>query len=392
MCGGIAAYKSVELLRLLKEAGHSVSVIPTENALRFVGAATFEALSGEPVSSSVWHGVDSVRHIQLGSDADLVIIAPATADFIARASHGIASDLLTNTMLSTTAPVVLAPAMHTQMWEHPATQHNVRLLRNRGYLVLNPDAGRLTGQDSGIGRLPSPQSIYDFVESVFLGTSQSLIDRHVVITAGGTRESWDPVRFLGNRSSGKQGVALARAALAHGAQVTLIAGSVDIDLPSGVELIRAESAESMLDAVRIALKKEPDALIMAAAVADFRPRSHFHGKIKKGEGIPSIELSLTEDILSTVTQENPDMVIFGFAAETVDSKDQLISIGQRKLAAKGCSALVLNNVRDGGIFGEDHTEITIIDRNGHQVSHEGSKNSVAHAVITQLARFLPPIH
>lgn len=392
VCGGIAAYKSVELLRLLKEAGHSVSVIPTENALRFVGAATFEALSGEPVSSSVWHGVDSVRHIQLGSDADLVVIAPATADFIARASHGIASDLLTNTMLSTTAPVVLAPAMHTQMWEHPATQHNVRLLRNRGYLVLNPDAGRLTGQDSGIGRLPSPQSIYDFVESVFQGTSQSLIGRHIVITAGGTRESWDPVRFLGNRSSGKQGVALARAALAHGAQVTLIAGSVDIELPSGVELIRAESAESMLDAVRIALKKEPDALIMAAAVADFRPRAHVHGKIKKGEGIPSIELSLTEDILSTVTQENPDMVIFGFAAETVDSKDQLISIGQRKLTAKGCTALVLNNVRDGGIFGEDHTEITIIDRNGHQVSHEGSKNSVAHAVITQLASFLPPIH
>lgn len=392
VCGGIAAYKSVELLRLLKESGHSVVVVPTVNALRFVGAATFEALSGESVSSSVWDGVDSVRHIQLGTDADLVVIAPATADFIARATHGIANDLLTNTLLSTTAPVVLAPAMHTQMWEHPATQRNIQLLRGRGYLVLNPDSGRLTGEDSGIGRLPSPLSIYNFLETVIQGSSQLLAGRHIVITAGGTRENWDPVRFLGNRSSGKQGIALARAALAHGAEVTLIVGSVDVDLPSGVELVRAESAESMLHAVRVALKKEPDALIMAAAVADFRPLAPVRGKIKKGEGVPSIELVVTEDILSTVTRENPDMVIFGFAAETVDSQDQLTAVGQVKLAAKGCTALVLNNVRGGGIFGEDHTEVTIIDRDGNQVSHAGSKNSAAHAVITQLAGMLAPIH
>ncbi len=392
VCGGIAAYKSVELLRLLKESGYSVAVIPTENALRFVGSATFEALSGEPVSSSVWDGIDSVRHIQLGTNADLLVIAPATADFLARATHGIASDLLTNTLLSTTAPVVIAPAMHTQMWEHPATQRNIELLRERGYLVLDPDSGRLTGHDSGIGRLPSPQSIHDFLETVIQGSSQSLTGRHIVITAGGTRESWDPVRFLGNRSSGKQGVALARAALAHGARVTLIVGSVDTDLPAGVELLHAESAESMLDAVRIALKKDPDALIMAAAVADFRPLAPVKGKIKKGEGIPVIELAVTEDILSTVTRENPEMLIVGFAAETVNSRDQLIAMGQVKLAAKGCTALVLNNVRDGAVFGEDDTEVTIIDRYGNQASHTGSKNSAAHAVITQLAALLAPIH
>lgn len=392
VCGGIAAYKSVELLRLLKESGHSVTVIPTVNALRFVGAATFEALSGEPVTSSVWDGVDSVRHIHIGAKADIVVIAPATADFIARASHGIASDLLTNTLLSTSATVVLAPAMHSQMWEHPATQHNVALLRDRGHLVLNPDEGRLTGEDSGIGRLPSPQSILDFVENALVGTTHSLAGRHIVITAGGTRENWDPVRFLGNRSSGKQGVALARAALAQGAAVTLIAGSVDIELPSGVTLVRVESAENMLQAVRLAMKEEPDALIMAAAVADFRPIAPLEEKIKKGAGVPAIELTLNEDILASVARENPETVIFGFAAETVDSQEQLIAAGREKLATKGCTALVLNNVHGGGIFGSENTEITIIDRRGGQASFTGSKNFAAHAVLAHLSYLLSPLH
>lgn len=391
VCGGIAAYKSAELLRLLKESGHSVTVIPTENALRFVGAATFEALSGEPVSSSVWDGVDSVQHIHIGANADIVVIAPATADFIARASHGIASDLLTNTLLSTKAAVILAPAMHSQMWEHPATQHNVALLRERGYLVLNPDEGRLTGEDSGIGRLPSPQSILDFVENVLIGTTHSLQGRHIVITAGGTRENWDPVRFLGNRSSGIQGIALARTALAQGATVTLISGSVDTELPSGVTLVRTESAESMLQAVRLAMKERPDALIMAAAVADFRPVEPREVKIKKGAGIPAIELALNEDILATATRENPDTVIFGFAAETADSQEQLIAMGREKLAAKGCTALVLNNVHGGGIFGSKDTEITIIDRLGGQASFAGSKNFAAHAVLAHLSSLLPPL-
>lgn len=368
-----------------------MTVIPTENALRFVGAATFEALSGEPVSSSVWDGVDSVQHIHIGANADVVVIAPATADFIARASHGIASDLLTNTLLSTKAAVILAPAMHSQMWEHPATQHNVALLRERGYLVLNPDEGRLTGEDSGIGRLPSPQSILDFVENVLIGTTHSLQGRHIVITAGGTRENWDPVRFLGNRSSGTQGIALARTALAQGATVTLISGSVDIALPSGVTLVRTESAESMLQAVRLAMKEGPDALIMAAAVADFRPVAPREVKIKKGAGIPVIELALNEDILASATRENPDTVIIGFAAETAESQEQLIAMGREKLAAKGCTALVLNNVHGGGIFGSKDTEITIIDRLGGQASFTGSKNFAAHAVLAHLSSLLPPL-
>ena len=391
VCGGIAAYKSVELLRLLKEAGHSVTVVPTENALKFVGAATFEALSGEPVATTVWTGVDKVRHIDIGASADIVVIAPATADFIARASHGIASDLLTNTLLSTTAPVVLSPAMHTQMWEHPATQRNVSLLRQRGYLVIDPDVGRLTGEDSGVGRLPSPQALSDQVESVLLAKPQGLLHRHIVITAGGTRESWDPVRYLGNRSSGKQGVALARAAMAQGARVTLIVGAIETYLPAGATVIQVDSAAHMMEAVRIAMKEEPDALIMAAAVADYRPLRATDGKIKKGLGIPTLELALNEDILATVTQENPDTVVIGFAAETVSSHEQLLELGRIKLKAKGCTALVLNNVSGGEIFGRNDTEITILDRQGSAQTIAGTKIYAAHAVVTHLSGLLSPI-
>jgi phosphopantothenoylcysteine decarboxylase/phosphopantothenate--cysteine ligase len=391
VCGGIAAYKSVELLRLLKEFGHSVTVIPTENALRFVGAATFEALSGEPVSSSVWSGVDQVRHIDLGDSADIVVIAPATADFIARATHGLASDLLTNTLLGTTAPVLIAPAMHTQMWHHPATEHNVSLLRARGYIVVDPDSGRLTGKDSGIGRLPSPQSLFDQVQSVLAGSGQELSGRHIVITAGGTRESWDPVRFVGNRSSGKQGVALARAALSRGAKVTLITGYMEADLPAGVSHIPAESAADMLESVRVAMKDQPDALIMAAAVADYRPVRTETGKIKKDAArgtVPTLELAVTEDILANITRENPGTVVIGFAAETAGSFEELLTRGHTKLASKGCAALVLNNVSDGQIFGSDQTEVVILQPDGEYQVVAGSKNTAAHAVVSQLVTLL----
>lgn len=394
VCGGIAAYKAVEITRLLTEAGHDVTVVPTENALRFVGAATFEAISGNPVSTSVWTGVDRVRHIEIGAQADVVIVAPATADFMARATHGIASDLLTNTLLGTNAPVVLAPAMHTQMWEHPATVHNVALLRERGYVVLDPDSGRLTGSDSGVGRLPSPQSICDQVEAVLAGQSNALSGRHIVITAGGTREPWDPVRYLGNRSSGKQGVALARAALAQGASVTLITGSVDIDIPSGVQHVMVESAAQMLEAVRRAMKDDPDALIMAAAVADYRPITQEASKIKKenqsGQN-PSLELTLNEDILATVTEENPHTVIIGFAAETASSPQELLTLGQKKLKAKGCSALILNNVSNGDIFGRDESSIIILSPDGHAHHVSGSKISTAHAVLAHLVDLLQPV-
>lgn len=394
VCGGIAAYKSVELLRLLTESGHNVTVVPTENALRFVGAPTFEALSGNPVSTSVWSGVDRVRHIEIGAHADLVVVAPATADFIARATHGIASDLLTNTFLGTTAPVVLAPAMHTQMWQHPATEHNVAVLRARGYYVIDPDTGRLTGSDSGVGRLPAPQSIFDHVESILAGHGSALVGRHVVVTAGGTREMWDPVRFLGNRSSGKQGIALARAALAQGATVTLITGSVDIDIPSGVHHVPTESAEQMLEAVRRAMKEDPDVLIMAAAVADYRPAQTQSGKIKKdqhsGENL-SIELTLNEDILATVTRENPDSIVIGFAAETATSPQELLTLGQKKLKAKGCSALILNNVSNGDIFGQDHSDIVILSPSGQAREVSGSKISTAHAVLAHVVELLNPV-
>lgn len=394
VCGGIAAYKSVELLRLLTEAGHSVTVVPTDNALRFVGAPTFEALSGNPVATDVWTGVDRVRHIEIGAQADIVVVAPATADFMARATHGIASDLLTNTLLGTTAPVVLAPAMHTQMWQHPATVHNVALLRERGYFVIDPDSGRLTGSDSGVGRLPSPQSIFDQVEAVLTGHGNALRGRHIVITAGGTREMWDPVRFLGNRSSGKQGVALARAALAQGASVTLISGSIEVEIPAGVQHIGTESAAQMLDAVRRTMKEDPDALIMAAAVADYRPIAPESTKIKKDQQAdrnPSVELALNEDILATVTRENPDSVIIGFAAETAASHQELLSLGQKKLAAKGCSALVLNNVSNGDIFGQDHNEIVILSPDGQSFEASGSKISAAHAVLAHVAQLLHPV-
>jgi phosphopantothenoylcysteine decarboxylase / phosphopantothenate---cysteine ligase len=391
VCGGIAAYKSVELLRLLKESGHTVTVIPTENALRFVGAATFEALSGEPVSSSVWTGIDQVRHIDLGESADIVVIAPATADFIARATHGIASDLLTNTLLGSTAPVVIAPAMHTQMWQHAATQHNVSLLRERGYIVVEPDSGRLTGKDSGVGRLPSPQALFDQVQSVLAGNGSALAGRHIVITAGGTRESWDPVRFVGNRSSGKQGVSLARAALACGARVTLIAGFMEVEVPAGVTHIPAESAADMLEAVRASMKEQPDALIMAAAVADYRPLRTEAGKIKKDAAlgtVPSLDLAVTEDILASVTAENPGMVIIGFAAETAESFKELVARGRTKLASKGCSALIVNNVSNGKIFGSDQTEVVILLPDGKYEVITGSKDTAAHAVVSQLVTLL----
>lgn len=397
VCGGIAAYKSVELLRLLTEAGHDVTVVPTENALRFVGSATFEALSGKPVSTSVWDGVDRVAHIDIGASAELIVIAPATADFLARATHGVASDLLSNTLLSATAPVLIAPAMHTQMWEHPATAHNVALLRSRGNCVLEPDSGRLTGKDSGVGRLPSPFSIFDAATALLSGTAGLLSGRHVVVTAGGTQESWDAVRFLGNRSSGKQGIAIARAALAAGAQVTLITGSVQEAVPAGVNHVKAPSAAQMLDAVRESMTQQPDALVMTAAVADFRPIDVQEGKIKKdskSNEIPILNLQQTTDILATVCSERGSAslpVVIGFGAETVQSDEELMSLGVTKLKVKGCEMLVVNNVAHGAIFGEDQSEVIFMDANSHQ-KHSGTKDHIAQALVARLGSILEGLH
>ncbi len=394
VCGGIAAYKSVELLRLLTQAGYDVNVVPTQNALRFIGIPTFEALSGNPVNITLWDGGGNVTHVSQGLSADIIVIAPATADFMARSTHGIASDLLSNILLTATAPVVLAPAMHTQMWEHPATRANVVTLRKRGYIVLDPDTGPLTGSDSGSGRLPAPKQIFDAVEAQLHANTGALLGRHVVISAGGTQEDWDPVRFIGNRSSGKQGVALARAALAAGARVTLVAGHMDIDPPAGVDVIPALSGERMHKVLVGLMAEQPDCVIMAAAVADFRPVAQSATKIKKADGVQSLELEQTTDILADICAQRGSAstpLILGFAAETTESPQELAKLALGKLAAKGADAIIVNNVSDGQIFGSDHTEVLFVDAHNTTGPIRGSKLNVAHAVVHRLAELLGPL-
>lgn len=283
--GGIAAYKACELLRRLTESGHDVRVVPTESALHFVGAATWSALSGHPVSTEVWNDVHEVPHVRIGQHADLVVVAPATADMLAKAAHGLADDLLTNTLLTARCPVVFAPAMHTEMWEHPATQENVATLRRRGAVVIEPAVGRLTGVDTGKGRLPDPGEIFEVCRRVLArGTAApDLAGRHVVISAGGTREPLDPVRYLGNRSSGKQGYALARTAVARGARVTLVEANTGLPDPSGADVVHTGTAIQLREAV-LKAAQDADVVVMAAAVADFRPARYVTGKIKKKDG------------------------------------------------------------------------------------------------------------
>lgn len=369
---GIAAYKSVHLARLFKEAGHQVDVIPTPASLEFVGRASWEAISGRPVTTSVFEGVDEVRHVRLGQEADLVVVAPATADLLARVRAGMASDLLTSTLLATQAPVLLVPAMHTEMWENHATAENVQTLRERGLDVLEPDVGRLTGQDSGKGRMPEPEQIYQ-VASSLLPTSSSgpLSGRHVVVTAGGTREPLDPVRFLGNRSSGKQGVALAEAAASAGAEVTLIAAHVDDHiLPSPQHAqISTTHVETTAELQQVVHRTTgtADVLVMAAAVADFRPASYAEAKIKKTEDeqeAPVIELSRNPDILAEAVKQrgqanNGPPVIVGFAAETGSDTSDATELAQQKLNRKGCDLLVFNRVGENLVFGQADTEIQI---------------------------------
>lgn len=396
--GGIAAYKVASLLRLFTEAGHNVTVIPTEAAQRFVGTATWEALSGNPVSNSVFDAVDQVRHVRLGQEADLVVIAPATADLLARAAAGMADDLLTGSLLVTRAPVVFAPAMHTEMWQHPATAANVETLRRRGAVVLEPAVGRLTGTDTGPGRLPDPEIIYAAALKVFSGQAapgaRPLAGRTLTITAGGTREPLDPVRFLGNRSSGKQGVALAAAALEAGATVHFIAAHMDVPPPAGVELTLVETAEELREAT-LKLAQHSDALIMAAAVADFRPESVSETKVKKrdnGEN-PVITLTRNPDILVETVQQRRTLgspaVIVGFAAETGDEDATPLAHGLRKLQRKGCDLLVLNRVGRSLVFGQDSTEITLLDAGGAEPETvKGTKVSVAQVVVQRVAEAL----
>src|SRR6188768_2357165 len=384
VAGGIAAYKSVLLLRLLREAGHTVRVVPTRAALEFVGRATWEALSGEPVTTDVFEDVDQVAHVAVGKQAELVIVAPATADLLARAATGQADDLLTATLLVARCPVLLAPAMHTEMWEHPATVANVATLRARGVHVLDPAAGRLTGSDTGPGRLPEPEVIAAAALALVADRPQDLAGRHVVVSAGGTREPLDPVRFLGNRSSGRQGVALARTARARGARVTLVAANIDVPTPAGVDVVHAETGAELRDAVRAAAK-DAEVVVMAAAVADFRPRTSAESKIKKQpDGAPTVlELVETVDILAELAHDRlrPGQVVVGFAAETGDGTGSVLDHGRAKALRKGADLLVVNAVGDGRGFGTDSNDVTILDGSGEVVSSaSGSKDVVAHRV------------
>ncbi|WP_159942305.1 MULTISPECIES: bifunctional phosphopantothenoylcysteine decarboxylase/phosphopantothenate--cysteine ligase CoaBC [unclassified Nocardiopsis] len=381
--GGIAAYKACELLRRLTESGHRVRVVPTAEALRFVGEPTWAALSGQPVATGVWDSVHEVPHVRLGQEADLVFVAPATANILAKAASGLADDLLTNTLLTARCPVVFAPAMHTEMWEHPATRDNVATLRSRGALVLDPAVGRLTGADTGRGRLPEPAELFEAARlALRRGTAApDLTGRRVVVSAGGTREALDPVRFLGNHSSGKQGYALARTAAARGAEVTLVAANVTLPDPAGARVVRVESARQLAEAME-AERAGADVLVMSAAVADFRPAASAASKIKKSGAAPApIELVENPDILAGLVAsrgaEGLAQTIVGFAAET----DDVLANGRAKLRRKGCDLLVVNQVGGGRAFGTEDNQAVILGADGTAVDvPTGPKEDLADRV------------
>lgn len=397
--GGIAAYKAALLLRLMTEDGHEVHVVPTESALKFVGKATWEALSGQPVYNDTFQAVEEVNHVLQGRHADLVVIAPATANSLAKAAAGLAEDLLGNILLTATVPVIMAPAMHTEMWENPATQANVATLRSRGVHIIEPAIGRLTGADTGKGRFPEPEDIWAQAQQIATTAHQpqQLHNTSVVVTAGGTREPLDPVRYLGNRSSGKQGVALAKAAAEQGAAVTLITAAMDVPAPEhpNIRVVNVETTRQLLDAV-LQHAQHQDALIMAAAVADFRPTSVTDEKIKKTDenSAPTIVLEQTEDVLRTSVERRAQgeplpQVIIGFAAETGDATTSPLAYGRAKLERKGCEALVVNEVGVGKVFGQDDNNVTIVFADGRKdVTASGTKDAVAVEIINQLAQLL----
>ena len=400
VAGGIAAYKACEILRRLREAGHAVRVVPTEAALSFVGATTWEALSGQPVSTQVWDEAHEVPHVALGQRADLVLVAPATADLLSRAAHGRADDLLTNVLLTATCPVLMCPAMHTEMWRHPATQASVSTLRSRGVVVLDPAEGRLTGSDSGPGRLPEPAEILD-VGLLLLNepalrrgaAEQDLQGRSVLISAGGTQEHLDPVRFVGNSSSGLMGIALARAARLRGARVTLVLAHVEHPPPSGVEVVTVGSAAELHQAMT-ARAPGFDAVIMAAAVADYAPATTSAAKLSKQStaGL-TLELEQTVDVLADlVANRRGNGLIVGFAAETAGDQTELVRLGRAKLARKGCDLLVVNDVQGGALFGSAMTAVHIIEAQDPAdttepdgpVSCQGTKAAVAHQILSEV--------
>ena len=402
--GGIAAYKTAHLVRGLVGEGAEVRVVPTPASLEFVGSSTWEALSHHPVLTSVFEDVDEVAHVRHGQQADLTVIAPATADLLARMRMGRADDMLTASLLVTRGPVVVAPAMHTEMWEHPSTRENVAVLRERGVTVLEPAVGRLTGPDSGPGRLPEPEAILDAARAAIAaprdergGALRDLVGRELLITAGGTREELDPVRFLANHSSGRQGWALAHAALVRGARVRLAAANVALETPPGADRLDVGSAAELAELVAAQLG-QVDALVMAAAVADFTAVGRADQKIKKDESapdsVPTLALARTQDILrhSVVSRGGAARpAIVGFAAETGGDGAAALDLARQKARRKGADLLVFNDV-SAGVFGTADNEVRILDRDGEEVAHAaGSKTLVAHAVLDELLGRLPEV-
>jgi phosphopantothenoylcysteine decarboxylase/phosphopantothenate--cysteine ligase len=383
--GGIAAYKACELLRLFTESGHRVRVVPTAAALTFVGAPTWAALSGQPVSAEVWDDVHEVPHVRLGQHADLVVVAPATADLLAKAATGQADDLLTNTLLTARCPVVYAPAMHTEMWEHPATTDNVATLRRRGAIVIEPAVGRLTGADTGKGRLPDPAEIFAVARRVLArGVPRAdLAGRHIVVTAGGTREPIDPVRFIGNRSSGKQGYAFARAAVARGARVTIVSANVALPNPAGADVVRVGTTEELrLATLKVA--DEADVVVMAAAPCDFRPAQYEAEKIKKepGAGAPTLHLVTNPDIAAELgARKRPGQVLVAFAAETA-AEPVALANAREKLLRKRADLIVVNEVGADRTFGADDNAAVVL---GAEIEPtrigQRSKDDLADAVL-----------
>ena len=387
--GGIAAYKATGIIRLLTEAGHDVKVIPTANALRFIGATTLEALSHNSVDPDLYTDVESVKHVELGQSADLVIVAPATASFLARMASGLADDLLMNTLLATKAPILVAPAMHTEMWQNAATVANVATLRGRGIEVLDPAVGRLTGSDSGPGRLPEPDEIV--AAALALVAPQDLTGKRILISAGGTQEPIDPVRFLGNHSSGKQGIALAVEASKRGALVSLIAANVSESIPALHEVIRVSTAAELSTAIADRIGTV-DAVIMTAAVADFRVESAANTKIRRSELGDEITLKLVANpdilarLVTRIRTEQLAVISVGFAAETATSTNELQKLAERKLEAKGCDILVANNVSGGAVFGADHNSVIVLTKTGSVTARDGSKTAIANHILDVLGQ------
>ncbi len=364
--GGIAAYKSADLIRRLKDQEFDVQVVATKSALKFVGETTFAALSGNPVISDIWDQSHNVEHVQLAKKADAIVVAPATADFLAHLVYGFANDALLATLLVAKCPVVLAPAMHTEMWENSATRENVATLRRRGFLVLEPAVGQLTGEDQGVGRLPETNEIARVVKQVVNRNSTNLPNDlsglNVLISAGGTREALDPIRFIGNRASGKQGVALALTALSRGAKVTLVAANLNVSVPAGVEFVAANTAAEMLEQMKLRAGSA-DIVIMNAAVADYFIPNPETAKIKKTSDNLTIELSRTADILSLLSASKPvKQYLVGFAAETTDSDDELVSLAKNKLQSKKADLIVGNRVSSTLGINSDENQVIMVSK------------------------------